>query len=62
MKELLISIVILIVGVICVFSEWDFNLLLWGFIPLTAKVIGILAIVVGALGVLVGIASIKKGK
>lgn len=62
MKELLICIAILIAGIVFTFSGWDINLLLWGIIPITPKVIGIIAIVIGAIGTIVGIASIKKGK
>ena len=62
MKELLISIVILIAGIILAFSGWEINRLLWGFIPMNEMVIGIFAIVVGVIGTIVGIASLKKDK
>ena len=60
MKELLICVGVLALGIVLTIFGGDFRMMIMGVIPISSKLIGILAIVIGALGALLCIGSLKK--
>lgn len=60
LKIIAFGIGMIVLGIFLFTVEADFQLMLWGIIPINMKVLGVVGIIIGALSALVGLGSKKE--